>query len=185
MTAHLHLEVTGDPAELLTTRRAQDQVHLPAELLRRLEQRHVVPAPGERLRCLHPGGSSSDDEPVSLAHRRPQRPFAEALLPPGGRIDRARDRQPFEDAADTTLVAADAVVDSSSLPSRTLFANSGSAICARVIATMSAFPEEMISSANAGSLMPPTVNTGSPTAALTWAVRSTRYPSARPRARSL
>ena len=68
-------------------------------------------------------------------------------------------------------------VISSSRPSRALFANSGSAICARVIATMSARPEAMISSASTGSLMPPIVNTGRPVVAFTWALRSTRKPS--------
>ena len=64
---------------------------------------------------------------------------------------------------------------SSSRPSRALFANSGSAIWARVIATMSAFPAARISSASAASLIPPTVNTGSSaTAAFTCAQSSTR-----------
>ena len=63
---------------------------------------------------------------------------------------------------------------SSARPAAALFANSGSAISARVIATMSALPVATISSPSAGSLMPPTVKTGTSDAALTRAVISTR-----------
>ena len=66
---------------------------------------------------------------------------------------------------------------SSSRPSRALFANSGSAICARVIATMSALPDARISSASAASLIPPIVKTGSVATCFSSAASSTRNPS--------
>ena len=101
---------------------------------------------------------------------RPSRPAAGLTVQLIGRPLNTRPMQPWLPRMQWTT--------SSSRPSCTLFANSGSAIWARVIATMSALPEARISSASAGSLIPPTVNTGSSeTAAFTCAVRSTRYPS--------
>src|ERR1700694_2835550 len=58
---------------------------------------------------LHPGWAAPGNEPARGLIGRRQRPGAESALPPGTRIDGARDRQALEDAADATLVAADAM----------------------------------------------------------------------------
>lgn len=105
---------------------------------------------------FHSGGAADYDEPLRHPSRRQQRSGTEFPLTTGGRIDGAGDGEDLESTADAALVAANAVIDFvlSTLPD--LVRELGSAICARIIASMPALPKARIPSAWAGSLSPPT-----------------------------
>jgi len=109
MCAHLRLEVARDPAELLASRRLQDQVDLAAEPVLALHEHDTVAALRQRLGRLHAGRAAAGDEEAPRRVRRRRR--SEAPLPPRRGVDGAADRQALEHAGDAALVAADAVVD--------------------------------------------------------------------------
>src|SRR5581483_4473436 len=87
------LEVAGDPGEGLAAGRLQDEVHLPAEAVRLLEEHHRMAAPAEDLGGLHSRRAAADDNPAAGRRSAALRADPEAPLASGGGVDRAGDRK--------------------------------------------------------------------------------------------